>query len=766
MIPFSYASKDSNMDVVKTAKEPAKTLKDVFDFLEESCRLTRKGTEKHNCHRFIPSVFEDNKRDLSHFKKTRLISIDVDSIVDEDVFFEDLEKLETKGVGFILNGTPSHGLDNPRYRMFLELKTDCLNYNEYASSYKETISSILPQAQFKKDIKKGYSVDMSVKHAASFFYIPQEDKLDTFVYNEGAPISLQGPLIKPLKTKEDEKLIDMDMSRIKSKEETEASLEDVLAYLEKQDLSITKDYHTWLQVCYACVSLKYNGFSKEESLTLFQRFSFLDKDHATPEEIDTQFEACYVGTNNKVNIASIFYAAKEEGWYKTHNTFQQEVIGMVEAKGGNKVHLVYNNVEGDTLLQMTQEVYTPPVAQAHICNAQDTTFELANKDATYENKDGDIKRMNIPDFLTINKVPQPGGIEFLLGASKKGTYYNTLTNSIVYAKHELSPTIPKFNPDIHEWLKQLPIETNWLYTYLFHFTDLNVGLPALHLHGESNAGKSLLIILLASVHSGFVTNLLEDKGFDAFAGTTPLKIYEEKSPQDASELKRQITMDRTHVDQKFDGRMLTIIGFFRVLIAVNEKYFNLPGDANADKGALLRRVQPIEYTQEHVEYLEKIGGIRTTRSWVAGAFKNHLAYLRLNPQEFDLIPPSEDILVLKPIGMQDAEKAIVGISTFHRGILESLDTYAHERGLYNKDKNKPIPKYVYLIISEFTDWLLEKRHTNRPLQLNVLRGMLENVFGKLGLTSNKKGERTFRLEYEKAKGLAKQLNLNVEEGEE
>ena len=608
MIPYSFAPYNVQRDRALHANDPARDLNDLFLFLHQACLMTPASKKKSDCHRFIPSVFENGKRNLENFKKTRILAIDIDNIIDEELFFKDIESLEENEFGYILHGTPSHDNDNPRYRMFMELHTDCLNYTEYARSYKETISSLLPNAQFEKKIKSGYSIDMAVKHAASFFYIPQEDKLDTFIINKGKPVKLTpiNPNKPQIKNEEDLVLVDLDMQRIKGKDEVESDLDDILLYLEENNLTITESYTEWLNIGYACVSLKYNGFSQKECLELFERFSLLDRDCATPEEIETQFNACHEGTHNRISISSLFYAARKEGWNRSNDTPFEEKIGMVEAKGGNKVHLVYKNPNQESLLQISQEIYNPAVAQAHICNAQDATYELKATDVMYENKDGDLKRKAIPDFLSMPdfKTPQPEGVEFLLGAAKKGTYYNMTSNTISYAKHCIAPAIPKFSKEIHEWIQQLPIATDWMYTYLYNFTDLTVAVPGIQFYGESNAGKSLFVILASTLHTGGgVTNGLEDTQFDSFAGTTPLRIYEEKPPQDAAELKRLITMYRTQTDQKFDGRMLTIIGYFRVIIAVNEPFFNLPGDANADKAALLRRIQPIEMKKEHADYL-------------------------------------------------------------------------------------------------------------------------------------------------------------------
>lgn len=770
MITYSYAKGGQDMGVANTPEKYAPTLKGIFEFLEQGCRLTPQATLKKNCHMFIPGVFEDSVRDEEHFIKTRLLAIDIDTIQNEGDFLKDLESLEDKSIGFILHGTPSHSLDNPRYRLLLELDEDCLDSYKYSRCYEETVSSILPQAQFSKNITAGYSVDIAIKNCSGFLFIPQEDKLDTFLFSAGEPIQIKGNHKKthrPNTSKKDANLVGLDMQKLKGKDVMEKDLEDVLQYLEKNELSITDDYEDWLNVGFACASLKYSDFTETESLDMFKRFSYLSKSHDLDDhELEAKFHNCSETSHNRISISTVFFLAQKAGWIKTNDTFQGDKIGMVEAKGGNKVHLVYkSDREGETLLQMTQEIYLPTIAQAHIINAQDPIYTLEPKHVKKEpDEEGKQKNLSVPNLLSLNRVPQPEGIEFLLGAEKKGTYYNTLTNTISYAKHCIAPATPKFSQEIHDWLSQLPVDINWLYTYLVKFTDLGVAVPCLHFHGESNSGKSLFILLVSTLHEGGdVSNSLDGKGFDAFAGTTPLKIFEERPPSDIAELKRLVTMHRHQVDQKFDGRMLTVIGYFRVITAVNQPDFTLSVDSDTDTSALFRRIQPICMTEENSTYLAKIGGIEKTKSWVNGAFKNHMAWIRENLTFFTMIQSAGDIVTPQPKGIEDEEKAKMGISQFDRDILECVCESLHTKVCNSLIKK---PKNIHLFVDEFIEELRRKGHTRRTLTVNKLRKILEPVFGKLKRDKNKNNVGELRLNFDKVVTLSESFNLVIEDNRE
>lgn len=766
MLKYSYAK--GGEDFGSAHPVEASDLEGVYEFIKLGMEATPATIKKEDCNRLIVGDFKNEHRHSQEFNSIQLLGIDIDDIPSQELFFKDLDALEKEGIAYILYASPSHTEENPRYRLFLELDEPIEDYTIYRQNYESTVLSVLPHSHFKKElVPNTYGVDASCKEAMRLFFISNIEQLPNLIFSPGAPILSMPP------SKEERKKIKAEENVITQafraanhfrRAEVANSLASVLEYLRKKELSITKDYTSWLNVAFATVSLQNNGFEKEECLEYFMEFSKLDSDskiYSSQEDQEKQFEACWEGSRNEIAVNTIFFYARELGW-TTPKSFG-ETVHLVQGGKDTRYHLVYPHEEGSRLIPVDPRALEWDVSQHEVINSHDGSYSLAHEDVTWEDEEkGVIKRISKGDFLTKNKVAYPTNTAFLLGEETEGMYYDRDSNTISMAKHHIMPTTPTFSEEVDSWIRQLPIEYKWFCSYLRWFADTSRALPMIQSYGQAKTGKSFLALCLGSVFSTppDKNHFKKNGQFNAGAGSNPLLHMEEEICREPARLKDLITSDVTYVDQKFDGRNLLILGYHRLYVSVNQTFLDIPQADRSDFGAMSRRVQPMHFEDRHSEYLEALGGMGITKRWIdEGVFRDHVAYIRENPEEFGVIPPSNDVLVLKPLGFDTEEAKLTGGSVLSKAVIE----YVVEEVITKDSTSKRKPKTISLDVDKAISNLLEKRKISRPISSSELLDFLVPVFGKLSFKRDKLSKKTLRLSVEEAKDASTALGLDVEE---
>lgn len=742
LIKFSFTTGNRDMGAIGETLEVSK-LGEVCEFLVNKCIAQSINTSKQDLARFIPSVFKGSRRTNEDFQQTQLLVLDVDD-GDPTPF---LENLTNQGFGFVLYETPSSTPTQPKYRIIVEIDRPITSVKEFKEMYHAMFDGAL-------------NYDLSCNDPSRLFYIPNNSKLDTFFFNEGRPIPI--PTYK--KEVEVEPSLEPQQEGIESfflesGDIVEFKLSNILEYLKKNNLSITKTHQTWLAVCFACVSLKNHNVSKQRCLEYFIQFSKLDGEKCeSQEKLIQKFEYCWGHTQNTFSVATIYFYAKEAGCPLPK--VNPEIIKMVKAEEKGAYYLALNNTEADDIVPLYQDLYEPSVARAKIKITDSAIFALEKSEVVYYDEESESfkYREALPEFMA-RYIKQPKKICFLLGSDKGGKFYEKSTNTLLMANHYKINCKPVFHQDIHDWLKQLDVPIDWIYTYMYHVTDLNVALPLLHCWGENTSGKTFLCLLFASIwNTAPISDYIDENGgFKDTAGTSPIIMFEEEIPNRPNEIKTIVTSNMISIKQKYKTAIY-VKGYSRVFTNVNDDILHFPAFKNSDNGALLRRIQPIKFTEENKAYMKKIGGRATTDSWLYKTFREHCAYIRANPQSFNLIKTSTDIIALSPIRTEHTDKQSFTFNKEHRVIQEY---FYHESCRAKSQENKE----CMVDIDPFFKALLENRVITKRLSMQEIETILKkplngakNVFRRDSIN----GKPRWRVNVDAVIGVLKDFGLNDE----
>ena len=772
-IELSFGDGDTPMDIVDRVSLPS--FRKLHELIEDIIKTTPTKTNKNKCVRLTPGAFiEGEGRKLENLESIQILGVDVDNLKNIDLLFDDLELLEEKGIAYIMYGTPSHTAEKPRYRVFFLLDIPCLDYKEYKASYKATVLSVLPNATFSKDHdpKTKYIIDSAPSHAAAFFYISQEHLLDTLHIGDGdkaiklAEVSVNEVVKK--KDQETEAANSIIAAKLENTENVLINLESIIKYLKRKELSITSDYVSWLAICYACVSLQYNGLTEEECFEYFSKFSEMDKETEVftgEEAILKQFDDCWKGASGDVSIGTIYHRAQQVGW-----NFERplnETPHLIVGRNNKEFHLVMHHEENAPVVSVDRRPLDWDWAKSEVKNSWQGKYSLTKKHIGWFNEKGKYMEYKRGDFLTLNTTIHPENYAFMLGAEQRGTYYDTVNDILFEAKHHRRPATPVYSKPIADWLKQLDIPYEWICSYLYFVTQLDRALPGIILYGETGSGKTLFCELLGSIYSEKPDKkFFSEDGFHNTAGVSPFIWLEEAINITAAKLKEIITSDKTAVNKKNDGRALFLKGFHRILMSVNQTILSLPQDDKTDQRAMERRIQQIKTTAENAQYLRDIGGISTTKRWVGSDFKNHVKYIQENPKEFGILEPEDDIIILKPLGFNSLEDKIFGGKALNRRVIEYVVSTMYGSSTVGSRGGK----YCHILIKDTIEKLKVSGHTRYTLSDNDLREILLPIFhnkkGKLPRSTDGQGIHCFKITKEQLMEAVRILKLNIDEGEE
>lgn len=643
-IKFSYSDNASSEGVVDFIY-PVNTLKDVYDFVYDKCNNTPQNTDKNKLHRFIPSCFDPKnpRRHSDAFLGANIIGLDLDKETEEN-FEKFVLGLAEKGTGFFFYETPTSSAQQKKYRIVFELSKPITDIKTFKKVY---------EVLFKDKI----NYDKSCNDPTKFFYISNCSKLDSFTFVEGSPLIV--PDIP--QEKDTPKLTDDEMSAFFKSTKDEETVIQIINFLKTEDKNIIENYETWRSICFACVSLKNNDVPKEKCLQYFKEISSQDKKDYSENEnqiaVEDQFERCWKSTRNEINIGTIVMLAKNKGYApKKENKKNLETVKIVKVVGKDRYHLAYENSPEDDLVDLAPETRINSETRAEVEHEEKYALKWLTDVKYWKEHEGRPPTLEYKDkidtFITKFTRHHPNKTYFLLGSDREGVQYEKSTNSILISKHHRVPCKAVFHKEIDDFIKQLHCTTAWFYSYMYHFTNMKRAMPFLYLYGHNNTGKSTLIKCFASVYNTEpITKYFKDGGggFVNRAGMSPVIYFDEGLPNKVNDIKSIITEYCNDVDQKYETA-LVVRGYSRLMFANNNDDFSFPPtSSDSDNGALLRRVQPIHFSEANEKYIEGIGGYDVLITWKeSGKFREHLKYVQENPQQFNILPNSKDVIVLKP----------------------------------------------------------------------------------------------------------------------
>lgn len=752
-IKFSFCSSSFDEGAVE-AELSVSTLDQVHDILKGKCESQAPTVIKERLSRFMPSTFNqaNARRSIEDFVQTSLAVIDVDK-AGQEPFENFVLDLANQGVGMVFFESPSSSEALRKYRLIVQLDRQITNPTEFKLVYKKLF-----------DTKIQY--DTSCNEVARFFYIPNISKSETFVYYPGDPIKT--PQISKKDLEDAEKLSESKISTeddlsgffLESPEVVEYKLKFILNWLNEKKLTITKTYPEWLSICFACVSLKNHYLSKDTCFKYFYTFSKLDGDKcADKDAIIKQFEHCWEATQEKITIATIYGKAKQVGCPMP--PLNPEIIKMVKGEEKNCYYLALNNNESDDIVTLNKTIDSASVAREKVLLDTAEKFSIKRQEIQTIKEDGTPKFIQSISGFIAKFESQPDRICYILGNNKKGKFFEKSTNSLLIADHYRLPCKAVFHSNIDLWLKQLNRSIDWIYTYLYYSTKMDVALPMIHCWGIKNAGKSTFIKMIGSIWSNppILNYFTEGSSFKDTAGSSPVIFFDEEVPNRANEIKSMITSNMISVNQKFKSAMY-IRGYPRLASAVNEEKFKFPGGSgNSDQGAIYRRVQDIEFTNENRIYLDELGGREVINSWLNGAFREHVKYVQENPEKFNLRKPGKDILILSP------EHKDENNTTFNSRHLAIIEYFYGTVCKITKDNEGS--KEIYINVKNFFEDLIKNRYISERGSDEDMVAMLRRPFGSdsklFRRDKDPHGGSRWRLDRNKVVEIQKNLNLHMEE---
>ena len=330
----------------------------------------------------------------------------------------------------------------------------------------------------------------------------------------------------------------------------------------------------------------------------------------------------------------------------------------------------------------------------------------------YDLRDIKKPKKKNPAFIKAAIRDIPLKSELIIGAPKNTLYFNPATKTIIEANHCIQNTAPEYNEKIHKMLLQMPWPSeDWMMRYLHYFTDVNnYALPALHLHGATTSGKSMLALLLKSCFTAplVVDNELFKNEQNTPLGSTSVIFLDEEIPQSKKrsmkpidELKTLVTSKVNQGSNKYKA-VYIVIGYHRIISTKNTApgVAGLPLEDAKDLAAVLRRFQTMEFTKEHADYLEnnEITGEVVT-SWLADlTFAKHVAWIRANYNA----TPAHDIVVVTPVATKALSCDYVTSGPESDQImLEAFITYTNQVGL-STGLDVDVPEDVFYLENKTT----------------------------------------------------------------
>lgn len=702
----------------------------LFEHLKGLCAKTPITTDKDGLLWFTPSYFNSSmRRGLSCFGGTSLLALDIDEVSQEELdnFIGYIS--ETLKVGFFVYETPTSMPDHIKLRVVFELSEE-----------------IKDPSQFKKVLQHYFSkkinYDRACAEVSRFFYIPNSTKLESFIFIEGEKLEVNIPTQKKEDKKKD--LTPSSELGIPSPTEEESfffespqvvanKLARVLKYLKDSKKTITKTHRDWVNVCFACVSLQRNQLTREDCFNYFVQFSELDgKDCAPIEELTKKFDWCWKNSLNKVSVRTIYGLALNAG-LKSLNV-SDEAVFILRMPQKNTYYLVIDNKTEDDVITLHDEAFNslevlrsyikiqPKDEDKFVLKKADISRVVEDEETGQKRK---VYRSTLSDFQARYAIT-PKKVVYLLGGESEGSFYEKSTKTLLISNHHRRPCKAVFHDDIDDWISQLNIDKNWFYTYLYYLPKVNVATPLLHCWGETKGGKSVLATLIGSIWSSEPIKDYFDPDNPSFkdtAGSSPVIWFDEEVPEKPNAIKNLVTSYEIPIKQKFEKALYTR-GYSRIISAVNDDTLKFTSFSQKDDGALLRRIQPIHFTKENRQYLKNLGGKRVTSRWIQNDFREHVKFIEENPQNFNLIGDSDDIIALEPCFSKEAEEKNFTFNEKKQAIQE----YFFDEFL--KPKIEVGKSEVTCNVMDFLDKVLESKLVKIRPSRRSMENIIKSAMGK------------------------------------
>jgi len=224
----------------------------------------------------------------------------------------------------------------------------------------------------------------------------------------------------------------------------------------------------------------------------------------------------------------------------------------------------------------------------------------------------------------------------------RGVRYDARTQSVYEGMASVDPDLePTYHERVHTWLVKLGHHrSEELLDWLATFLQFDRPTCALYINGPNSTGKSMLTQGLARLFSEPTPVPWADAmdSFNAKITNCPLVVADEQVPdnffqEDESQLiKRFLGQSGMTINEKFT-RKKTLLGVPRLMITANDKDA-LAFQENVSeqtRRAIEKRMGYIETDDQARQYLEQLGGYKTTRSWVdGGKIAEHVLWLQEN----------------------------------------------------------------------------------------------------------------------------------------
>ena len=223
---------------------------------------------------------------------------------------------------------------------------------------------------------------------------------------------------------------------------------------------------------------------------------------------------------------------------------------------------------------------------------------------------------------------------------QQGVVYEWQHKRIAIGRATVDPTLEaREHPKVQEWLIRLGAERSGeLLDWLATFLDFDQPTCALYIDGPNSVGKGLLAAGIARLfgRSSAVPWSEAMSSFNAAIADCPLVVADEQVPdnmfsEDQSQaIKRFLGDSGKRLNEKYQPKQ-QLSGIPRLLITANDDdaftiYENVSEET---RRAIERRIGYIETDEAAQNYLEQLGGYKTTQSWVdGGKIAEHILWLR------------------------------------------------------------------------------------------------------------------------------------------